>query len=179
VNKSHSSFIKALLIIAASMPSNLRLVSRETPAEKKAYYQEQFSRAVKDGPLVNTTPYQYVYGSIAIPAASEREDRLEKVSVKKALDYLDQGAEAWNGLAKCVTCHTNGSYMAYRPALTEKLGKPSEKVRQFFEVTLQEQLASPKKALLQELGPTQVIYVANGLAQWDARVTNRLSQQTR
>jgi hypothetical protein len=45
------------------------LANGETPAEKKAYYQEQFSRALKDGPLVNTTPYQYVFESIAIPAA--------------------------------------------------------------------------------------------------------------
>jgi squalene-hopene/tetraprenyl-beta-curcumene cyclase len=161
------------------MPLSLRSAIGETPADKKAYDQEQFSRALKDGPLVNRTPYQYVFESIAIPAASEREDRSEKVSVKKALDYLDQGAEAWNGVAKCVTCHTNGSYMAYRPALTERLGKPSEKLRQFFEATLQQQLASPKKDLLRELGPTQVIYVANGLAQWDAHVTNRLSPQTR
>jgi squalene-hopene/tetraprenyl-beta-curcumene cyclase len=33
--------------------------------------------------------------------------------------------------------------------------------------------------LLPALGPTQVIYVANGLAQWDAHVTNQLSPQTR
>jgi hypothetical protein len=35
-----------------------------------------------------------------------------------------QGARASNSTAKCVICHTNGSYMAYRPALTETLGRP-------------------------------------------------------
>jgi squalene-hopene/tetraprenyl-beta-curcumene cyclase len=179
LDNSRSSFIKALLIFATSMLTNFPSASGESPADKKVFYEQQFSRAVRDGPLVNTTPYQYIYGSIAISAASQKEDRLDKVSVRKAMDYLDQGAEAWNGVAKCVTCHTNGSYMAYRPALAEKLGKPSEKVRQFFKATLQQQLASPKKDLRRELGPTQVIYVANGLAQWDAHVTHRLSPQTR
>jgi squalene-hopene/tetraprenyl-beta-curcumene cyclase len=69
--------------------------------------------------------------------------------------------------------------MAYRPALTDTLGKPSQRVRDFFEATLRQQLAAPKQELLQELGPTQVVYVAAGLAQWDAHVSKTLSPDTR
>src|SRR5262249_8688803 len=65
------------------------------------------------------------------------------------------------------------------PALTEALGKPSMKVREFFESTLRQQLATPKQELLRELGPTQVVYVACGLAQWDAHVRKTLSMETR
>src|SRR5262245_9259616 len=47
-------------------------------------------------------PNQYQFESIAIPPATADEAKLEHISVKKAIDYLDQGALAWNGSRKCV-----------------------------------------------------------------------------
>ena len=32
---------------------------------------------------------------------------------------------AWNGSRKCVTCHTNGTYMVIRPALSARVGAPN------------------------------------------------------
>ena len=66
--------------------------------------------------------YQYEFGAIQIPRADAGEPKRREVSVQRALDYLDQGATAWSRGRKCVTCHTNGSYMALRPSLTGPLG---------------------------------------------------------
>ena len=55
-------------------------------------------------------------------AARADETKLDKVSVKRALEYLDKGTQAWNGRRRCVTCHTNGTYMMTRPALTPQFG---------------------------------------------------------
>ena len=40
-------------------------------------------------------PNQYQFESITIPPATAAEPKLERVSVRKALDYLDQGR--WPG----------------------------------------------------------------------------------
>jgi hypothetical protein len=53
---------------------------------------------------------QYEMGEIKIPAAKADESKREKVSVAKALSYLEQGSMAWNAQRKCVSCHTNGTY---------------------------------------------------------------------
>ncbi len=172
------AWLALFLISMKDFSPQAQNTSQELSPASTSSAQEEFARAIKEGPLVNVTPYQYVFESIAVPRADPEEKRLPVVDVQKAVDYLDQGALAWNGVAGCVTCHTNGAYMAYRPALTQSLGKPSEVVRQFFEGTLQKQLEVPKEELLQGLGPTQVIYVANGLAQWDTHVTRALSPQT-
>lgn len=49
---------------------------------------------------------------------------------------MEQGAWAWTGERRCVSCHTNGSYMVVRPLLTAQLGKPHEEMREFFVSTL-------------------------------------------
>lgn len=175
---THLIVSSAVGLIVMVLLFDFNLEAEDNVVEGKRSYQEQFVHALHEGPLVNTTPYQYVFGSIFVPKAEAEETRLERLSVEKALAYLEQGAEVWNKTAKCVTCHTNGSYMIYRPALTGTLGKPSQTVRDFFVATLRQQLATPKQELLQESGPTQVIYVAAGLAQWDAHVSNALSTET-
>ena len=179
MSRTGSIVFVTVTLVAFNLQLNSNQSAEDTSAQGIQSYQEQFLHALKEGPLVNSTPYQYISGSISIPKAHDDEERLERLSVKKALAYLDQGAEAWNTAAKCVSCHTNGSYMAYRPALTEVVGEPSKKVREFFQATLRQQLATPRQELLQELGPTQVVYVANGLAQWDAHVSKSLSPETR
>jgi squalene-hopene/tetraprenyl-beta-curcumene cyclase len=179
MNRTRSIVSVAVELFAIGLLLSSKLAAEDKSAGGKHSYQEQFLHALHEGPLVNSTPYQYVFGSIFVPKADAEEARLESLSVKKALAYLEQGAEAWSNTSKCVACHTNGSYMAYRPALTSTLGRPSQKVWDFFVATLRQQRTTPKPELLRELGPTQVIYVAAGLAQWDAHVSKALSAETR
>ena len=121
---------------------------------------------------------QYEHGDISIAKATAEEPKLDKLSVSLAVDYLEKGTVAWNGQRKCITCHTNGTYMIVRPALTAKLGKPSEATREFFLSTLKTTVAEDRAKLKQSTRPAQVIYLAAGLAEWDAHVTKQLSPET-
>ena len=121
--------------------------------------------------------YQYEFGSIQIPRLDADEPKLPEVSVQRALDFLDQGATAWSRGHKCVTCHTNGSYMALRPSLTKPLGQPSGELRDFFGKVLREGTA--RLGQERKLGDSQMIYLARGLAEWDAHVSGTLSDDTR
>lgn len=137
-----------------------------------------------NAPLANAqekkeeNPHQYQFELITIPPATADEPKLDRVSVKKAIDYLDQGALAWNGSRKCVTCHTNGTYMTVRPSLTARVGAPNEEIRKHFLASL-EQFAQKKPEEQQEsVAPAQAIYIGAGLAEWDAHVTKKLSPET-
>ena len=121
---------------------------------------------------------QYEHADISIPKAAADEARLDKLSVPLAVEYLEKGTIAWNGQRKCITCHTNGTYMAVRPALTAKLGKPSEATREFFLESLKTFATEDRAKLKQSTRPAQVIYLAAGLAEWDAHVTKKLSPET-
>lgn len=121
---------------------------------------------------------QYENGDIKIPAAKADEAKLENVSVAKAMSYLEQGSLAWSAQRKCVSCHTNGIYMTVMPALASSLGKPSDATREFFLETLKTMSAEPKVKLRQSTKPAQVIYLAAGLAEWDANITKQLSAET-
>ena len=121
--------------------------------------------------------FQYKFEGIKIPGARSNEPRRRTVSVKLASQYIEQGTEAWIGSQKCVTCHTNGTYMALRPSLTKLLGKPNEQVREFFLKffkTTASSLGGNGK-----LGDSQLIYIARGFAEWDAHVSGKLSNETR
>jgi len=123
-------------------------------------------------------PPQYQFETITVLPASADEPKLERVSVRKALDYLDQGALAWNGSRKCVTCHTNGTYVVIRPALSARAGQPRDEIRRHFLTSL-EQFAQKKPEEQQEsVAPAQAIYMAAGLAEWDAHITKKLSPET-
>lgn len=121
--------------------------------------------------------YQYEFGTIQIPRLDADEPKLREVSVQRALDFLDQGATAWSRGHKCVTCHTNGSYMALRPSLTKPLGQPAGELRDFFGKVLREGTA--RLGQERKLGDSQMIYLARGLAEWDAHVSGTLSDDTR
>ncbi|MFN9370974.1 MAG: squalene--hopene cyclase [Planctomycetaceae bacterium] len=124
------------------------------------------------------TPFQYKFEGILIPAATADEPRRESVSVELAETYLEQGSLAWNGHRKCVSCHTNGAYMQFRPALSARLGKPSPAIREHFVASLD---AFEKKTAEEQqtsVAPAQAIYLAAGLAEWDAHVTKSLSPET-
>lgn len=123
-------------------------------------------------------PPQYRHGEITIPAASDEEPVRKTVSLKAALQYIEDGAKAWNGSRKCVTCHTNGTYMALRPALTKPLGPPSKEMREFFIARLAKSQKTEKKVLTSGLHPTKLAYIAVGLAEWDRHVAGKLSKET-
>jgi squalene-hopene/tetraprenyl-beta-curcumene cyclase len=122
--------------------------------------------------------YQYKFEQITIPRASGDEAKRPDVSLALASEYLEQGSVAWNGEKKCVSCHTNGTYMVTRPALSDSLGQPPETTRQFFLASLTQLQEEKRDRLKQSTRPAQVIYVAAGLAEWDAHVSNVLSAET-
>lgn len=121
--------------------------------------------------------YQYHYKDVTYLRPSPAEPIIA-FTPKLALDYMEQGAVAWTAEWKCVACHTNGSYMVVRPLLTPQLGQPNKELRAFFVGTLQEELATDPADQRPELDSTQAVYVAAGLAIWDANVTHRLSPET-
>jgi squalene-hopene/tetraprenyl-beta-curcumene cyclase len=122
---------------------------------------------------------QYRHGDIVVPAFHADEPRRKEVSVELAEAYLSKGATAWAGSHGCVSCHTTGTYLTARPALTPHLGPPLESMRSFFVAELRRNLATPREELLKSTKPAQVIYLAAGLAEWDAHVSHKLSPETR
>ncbi|MFN8857096.1 MAG: prenyltransferase/squalene oxidase repeat-containing protein [Planctomycetaceae bacterium] len=123
-------------------------------------------------------PFQYKFEGILIPPATADEPRRESVSVELAETYLEQGSLAWNGHRKCVSCHTNGAYMQFRPALSARLGKPSPAMREHFLASLEAFAKKTPEEQQESVAPAQAIYLAAGLAEWDAHVTRSLSPET-
>ena len=121
---------------------------------------------------------QYKSPDITIPAASADEPILKKFSLTKANDYLEKGAVAWTRKRGCVTCHTTGTYMQIRPALTLVLGKPTEEIRELFTGELAKFQKLKPDALQKGTQPAEIIYTAAGLAEWDRHVTGKLSAET-
>lgn len=122
---------------------------------------------------------QYAADGISIPAATADEPVREEFSLEAAVDYLEKGAFAWARTRKCVACHTTGIYLQMRPALTPVLGEPPEEMREFFVQELKESHEAGIEKLKTDIHPTQVAYIALGLAEWDAHVTGLLSDDTR
>ena len=125
-----------------------------------------------------SAPLQYAHGAIRIPAATFDEAKSEEVSVARAAKYLEDASAAWSGKHQCISCHTNGTYMVVRPALSQALGKPGEANREFFLSQLESLAEEDPKKLQRGVAPAQVIYLAAGLAEWDAHVTGQLSPET-
>ena len=121
---------------------------------------------------------QYSHGDITVPLPSAEEPRLKKISLPLAENYLRNGARAWAGSKDCVSCHTTGLYLQVRPALTRQLGAPLPEMREFFLAQLREMKALPEAKQQAGTKPAQFIYLASGLAEWDAHVARRLSPET-
>jgi squalene-hopene/tetraprenyl-beta-curcumene cyclase len=68
--------------------------------------------------------------------------------------------------------------MTIRPALSPTLGPPNEANRSFFVDQFSKLKEQPVDRLKQSTRPAQVIYIAAGLAEWDAHVTGKLSSET-
>ena len=122
---------------------------------------------------------QYEAEGIEVGAATAKEPLGESFSLKAALDYLEKGSLAWSRKRNCVSCHTNGTYMQMRPELTPLLGKPTAEMREFYVKRLKQLGRADVELLKKGLKPTQVAYVAIGLASWDAHVSGKLSDETR
>lgn len=124
-------------------------------------------------------PHQYEFGDIQIPQATVDEPVRAEFSLNHAVKYLEQGALAWNGDRKCVSCHTNGTYLTVMPALTSKVGTPNPAVREFAVANLKQLSGIDRAELKKSTRPAQVIYTAAGLAEWDAHVTGTISEETK
>lgn len=121
---------------------------------------------------------QYSADGIEVPGAKSDEPRIEW-SRSRGLEHLDDAALAWGSSRKCVSCHTNGTYLLIRPIMTPSVGAPDRKIRDFFVRQLEEiRRLDPEKAKTQGTRAAQVIYIAAGLAQWDRYVSKRLSVET-
>jgi squalene-hopene/tetraprenyl-beta-curcumene cyclase len=121
---------------------------------------------------------QYEHAGIYIPAAHAGEGTRESVSLEVAEKYLEDASTAWSGKHQCISCHTNGTYMTIRPALSRSLGAPNNSERTFFVEQLNKMDGENPKKLQRGTAPAQVIYLAAGLAEWDAHVTGQLSAET-
>lgn len=121
---------------------------------------------------------QYEAEGISIPAASADEPTRGELSVEAAAKYLEQGSKAWIESRNCISCHTNGSYLQIRPALTPLLGKPDEGARRFFIDQLETFEKLPEEKRQASTTPAQIIYLVAGLSEWDAHVTKELSGET-
>ena len=121
---------------------------------------------------------QYEAGDVKVPPATADEPVIE-FSLEKASQHLDHGSVAWGQQRNCVSCHTNGTYLFIRPALTPTLGTPGTATRDFF-VSQLRMLSEQETRKLKRGGtrPAQVIYIAAGLAEWDAHVSKQLSPET-
>jgi len=137
----------------------------------------ELRRTNKDAAWKVPFQYQYHLKTVTYARPSPAESKIP-FSLQLAVDYMEQGALAWTQDWKCVACHTNGSYMVVRPLLTPQLGQPQKELRDFFVTTLREEQATDPADLRPELDSTQEVYVAAGLAIWDANVTHHLSPET-
>ena len=133
---------------------------------------------IQFGVVPAAEPHQYACESIQVPAATADEPRRQKLSTAMAVDHLEQGSVAWSGQRQCISCHTNGTYMLARPALSKSLGTPPESTLGFFREQLATLSAEPPEKLRKSTKPAQVIYLAAGLAEWDKHVTDTLSADT-
>jgi squalene-hopene/tetraprenyl-beta-curcumene cyclase len=128
--------------------------------------------------------WQYESGATAIPAAASTEPRVAsfgKASVLAAVKYLDDGAAAWAESHSCIACHTTGTYMAERPALTPWLGKPPTTVRENFIAETPTSLAPPPNPIARQQYEDQsggLVWRSLGLVEWDRHLTGKLSDAT-
>jgi len=121
--------------------------------------------------------YQYHFKDTTYARPAPQEPRIPFVP-RLAVDYMEQGAIAWTGEKQCVACHTNGTYMVVRPLMTPELGAPQQAMRDFWVAELRSALTADPAKRNGNFDGTQAVYLAAGLAIWDAHVLHRLSPET-
>lgn len=121
---------------------------------------------------------QYEAGSISIAGATADEPIRKSFSLSAAKDYLAKGSQAWTEKRNCVSCHTNGTFMQLAPTLGPMFKEQVEQHRKFFVLESSKFKRAPATAIRSGLKPTQLAYVANGLAAYD-EVQGKLSAETK
>ena len=119
--------------------------------------------------------FQYRAGRESIPPASNDEPKRPTFSAAVARDHLETGAKLWAEQKQCVSCHTHGLFAFVRPQLSADWGRPPDELRGF--------LVDQMRSIAAGDGysgsvPTQLAYVAAGLAEWDAHLGESTSPET-
>jgi len=120
---------------------------------------------------------QYESDNILIAAASADEE-IAPLNTERAIQYLEDGAAAWSQEQRCVTCHTNGTYLLIRPQLSSLAGPTNPAIYEFFAEQLTEFSSLQPEELQEGTTPAQVVYLAAGLAERDRHEGRAASQQT-
>lgn len=121
---------------------------------------------------------QYKANDIVVSAATAEEPKRSEFSIDAARQYLADGANGWVQSRKCISCHTTGIYLQMWPAMSEVLGSPDPGMRDFFVDQLGSMSAQDPERLRSGIRPTQIAYLAQGLAEWDANIDKKLSAET-
>ena len=127
---------------------------------------------------------QYEHGKITVPGAVGNEPIRKSFSQDLAIQYVEKGALAWKRARNCVACHTTGTYLQLRPALKATLGNPSKEIRGLFVAQMKkfsDKAAKHKRkyrSLMKGLTPTEIAYIAMGLAAWDKHMSGKTSTET-
>ena len=111
------------------------------------------------------------------PTASADEPLVGQFSLQRAYDFLDQATLHWNNKRKCITCHTNGLYLAAATAGEEPPAGYAE-TRAFAEKYLEQYLPQldddPSRGAIHSVLSTVAF-----LAISDAQTTGKLQPLTR
>jgi len=121
--------------------------------------------------------YQYHHKDVTYARPSPEEPKIP-FAPRLAVDYMEQGAMAWTGERGCISCHSNGTYMVVRPLMSPELGAPQQAMRDFWVAELKSALAADPKQRNGSFDGTEAVYLAAGLAIWDAHVLHHLSPET-
>ncbi|MEC9095375.1 MAG: hypothetical protein VX776_02015 [Planctomycetota bacterium] len=121
---------------------------------------------------------QYEAGTIKIVAATADEPLRKSFSLSAAANYLAQGSKAWTEERQCVSCHTNGTFMQLAPSFGKIFAEQIESQRKFFLSESAYLQKTPIPSLKEGLQPTQLAYIANGLAAYD-EAQGKLSAETK
>ena len=121
--------------------------------------------------------YQYHHNEVTYARPSLDEPKIP-FSPRLAVDYMEQGAMAWTEERGCISCHSNGTYMMVRPLMITDLGAPQQAMHNFWVSELRTALAADPQQRNGKFDGTEAVYLAAGLAIWDAHVLHRLSPET-
>ncbi len=131
------------------------------------------------GGIATAVEFQYKSDDIAIAPARADEPLRESFSLDAAVDYVEKGTTAWQNARQCISCHTNGAYNQFRPALSPMLGTPPKRHWEFLKQELIESKTLDRETALEGLRPTQAAVLAHGMAEWDYHVEGKLRDETR
>ncbi len=118
---------------------------------------------------------------ISIPTADEPKVKAFNAdTIRAAVKYLDDGAVCWVRENSCINCHTTGSYMAERPAMTKLFGKPNAEVLADFVKSIPDKpsVETEKNGVKVFPGSYMSVWRTLGLVEWDQHVTGKLSEHT-